>query len=171
MTNALASECRYGVFKRFRYRLLLWRVLKASDGIRGITGNGEDRLPSWSWMTHNQIEFFPEGQISVPKSGGIKFGSGHHLYSPVRRLQDCKIEQEGGRHMILDNERKDVGELWFDGITITQTDNCAIVGLQGDDVYFIALVVESSNNYYQRVGTGMIKARYISEHSSAGALV
>jgi len=139
--RVLPSNGRFGVFEVFLPRLLLWRVSDRGDGVGGGTSNREHRIPSWSWMMHDRIEFFPEEHIRVLKRGTITFGSltsdsAQELHAPVRRLLQCKIVQQSGCYGISDSNNNNLGELWFDGSICTQIDNRVVVALrQKDDIY------------------------------------
>jgi hypothetical protein len=176
MDHAFKSEHRYGIFECFISRLLLWRVSGNGNG-NGVNGGAVDRsLPSWSWMTHNRIEFFPEGKIKILR-GSIKFGSGAKLVAPIRRLQNCKIKQRGNSYVIQDRNSHDVGELWFDGQASTTVKDCVVVGMQDlsdlsqDPNGCFFLLLSTYDNHYQRIGAGHIEARCLSKDYWKGAIV
>lgn len=169
MDHAFESEHRYGIFACFISRLLLWRVSGSGNGNGANTGAVDRSLPSWSWMTHNRIEFFPDGWIKILERS-IKFGSGVELLAPIRRLQNCRIKQRGSRHIIQENSTHDVGELWFDGQASTALGECVVVGMQDPDNCFI-LLLSTYDHHYQRVGAGHIKARYLSKDYWKGTIV
>ncbi len=168
MGHAFQSEHRYGIFKCFLSRLLLWRVSGNMDGSTANTGTVDHPLPSWLWMRHKQIEFFPDREIKILE-GGIKFGSGLELLAPVRRLQNCEIKQKESQHVAQDSDNHDVGELWFDG-QATTVSGCVVVGMQDPDNCFI-LLLSTYKQHHQRVGTGQIKASYLSKDSWEGTIV
>jgi hypothetical protein len=61
MQDVFKSEGRYGIFKCFLHRLLLWQ---RSDEVMPETVHKDykdQELPSWSWMTFSGINF-----LSVP---------------------------------------------------------------------------------------------------------
>jgi hypothetical protein len=172
MDRSLISKHNYGIFECFMSRLLLWRV---SGNVAGSTentgteaantGTVKHRLPSWSWMTHNQIEFFPAEKIKIlPKS--IKFGSGSELLVPIWHLRDHKVMQRGRQHFLQDNDNHDVGELWFDGQSSATVEDCVVIGLQQgkqgrlqtDDMCFLLLVSKEYDGHYRRTGAGKVKA-------------
>jgi hypothetical protein len=169
MDHAFISEHRYGIFKCFLSRLLLWRVSDNMDGSTANTGTVDHPLPSWSWMTHNRIEFLPDGEIKILERG-IKFGSGPELLARVRRLQNCKIKQRGSHHIIQDYDAHDVGQLWFDGQASLAAKDCIIVGMRDPDNCFILLLL-TYKQQHQRVGSGQIKARCLSKDSWEGVIV
>jgi hypothetical protein len=179
MKHAWNTTCSYGVFDCFLSRLLLWRVLDKVDNNTASSGNAEHQLPSWSWMTHNQIEFFPDtkDQIDISGEDAIGFSSGQ-LYVQIRALQNCKIEQQGTRFILLDLDTNNVGELWFDVQANTQVQHCVVIGKRSYDngtgaaaTYFILLVSETQDSQYQRAGVGMIKAYHVSSRYQKGTLV
>jgi hypothetical protein len=172
MQHALESDkCRYGIFECLISRLLLWRVLGNVDGGTVNAGTIDHHLPSWSWMTHNRIEFFLDGKIKILEGGNIKFGSSSpELLTQIRRLQNYKIKQRGSQHVVQDNDNHDVGELWFDGQATTAED-CVIVGMQNPDNCLILLVSKKNDHHYQRVGAGQIKACCLSKDFWEGTIV
>jgi hypothetical protein len=172
MDGALKSKHRYGVFMCFLSRFLLWRV-----DLAGSTENAsmEDHgLPSWSWMTHNQIEFFPAKDIKI-RPRYISFGSGLELLVEIRHLQGCKIKQQQGQQerqrVIQDNDNHDVGELWFDGQPSTTVEDCVVVGIQEVNKCLVLFVSKTYQNHYRRIAAGEIKARYLTEDCSKGTIV
>jgi len=101
IASTLASRCRYGIFECLISRLLLWRVSGNVDDGTANAGTLDHHLPSWSWMTHNRIEFFPDGMIKILREGNFKFGSsGPELLTQIRRLQNCQIKQQGSQHLV-----------------------------------------------------------------------
>jgi hypothetical protein len=171
MDFAFGSNHRYGIFECFFSRLLLWRVSGNGDGSTANAGAGDHLLPSWSWMTHSRIDFFPGGEIKIMKRG-IKFGSSSdlELIAPIRRLQNCKIKQQESHHTFRNNNSLDVGELWFDGEANTAAEECLIVGKHRYNNCFI-LLLSGDGHHYQRVGAGHIHGRYLSKDSWEGTIV
>jgi hypothetical protein len=170
---ALASEeCRYGIFECLISRLLLWRVSGNIDGGTANTGTIDHHMPSWSWMTQNGFEFFPDGEIKILEGGSIRFSSSSNLKlrTQIRRLQNCKIKQRGSQHVVQDNDNHDVGELWFDRQATTAED-CVVVGMQDPDNCLILLVSKTNDRYYQRIGAGQIKAYCLSKDAWEGTIV
>jgi hypothetical protein len=165
MDRAFSSEHRYGIFKCFISRLLLWRVLGTADGIK--VDNGQ--LPSWSWMKYNQIEFFPAGEIKILKRS-IKFDSGAELLAPIRRLQNCEIKPRGSDHVIQGGDSYDVGELWFDGQASMTAKDCIVIGMQDSDECFILLVLKDGHHHYRRIGAGHVKAYCLSKTWNQGTI-
>jgi len=171
MQHALKSECRYGIFECLLSRLLLWRVSGNVDGRTVYAGTVDHQLPSWSWMTRNRIEFFPDEKIRILERGGIRFGSGRELFAQIRRLQNCKIKQRGSQHVIKDNDNHDVGELWFDRPASTAAGDCVVVGMQDPDNCLILLVSKAYDYHHRRVGAGQIKACCLSKDPWEGTIV
>jgi len=118
---------------------------------------------------HNRIEFFANHWIKILECN-IKFGSGAELLAPIRRLQNCKIEQRGDRHAIQNNDSHEVGELWFDSQASTESRDCVVVGMYDPDNCLI-LLLSIYDHCYLRVGAGYIKAGYISKDSWDGIIV
>jgi hypothetical protein len=171
MDHAFSCEHRYGIFECFLSRLLLWHLLNNVAGSRANTTIEDQRFPSWSWMAHNGIKFFPaEGKIEIrPRS--IKFGSGSELLVPIRHLRDWKIEQRRSQHIIQDNDNNDVGELWFDGQASTTAEDCVIIGTQGRDKCFILILSKINDNHHRRIGAGEIRAHCLSNDHRKGMVV
>jgi len=127
-------------------------------------------------MTHNQIEFFPAEEINL-QSGSIRFDKSDpalalELRVPIRRLRNCRTEQQGHQFIVRDNSNHNVGELWFDRQVSTSAQDCVVVGTEEDgNMCFILLVSKIRDNHYQRIGAGKISAHYLSEDDCEGRLL
>ena len=161
MQDSLRSKCVYGTFCCFLSRLLLWRVSNATDS---YTGDNEHQLPSWSWMSHNHIEFFPEEPIQTP-IGINRLGSDGQLHVHIFKLrrEQCEL------HVVSSD---DEGEFWFDSQEECQVHYCVVVGkLLKNDMYFVLLVMEIDDRRYKRLGVGKTRPCYISDASFQGVLI
>jgi len=125
MQNTIDSKCVYGTFRCFLSRLLLWRVSNRMENEIACTGDNENQLPSWSWMSHDHIEFFPEEEdIQVPIDIS-SFDCDNQLHVQIFELRNDHVKEQGEYHMVL---RDDAGEFWFDSHQKTQIHNCVVVG-------------------------------------------
>ena len=173
MKDAIRSECVHGTFRCFLSRLLLWRVSDTiTDNEEAYSGDTEHQLPSWSWMSHDHIEFFSqEKMIDVPEEANYfdsKFKN--QLHVRIFELRDCYMEEQGERHVLVRDDAQFIGEYWLDTHKKTQIQGCVVVG-KTEDHWFVLLVTEVSRTQYRRFGVGRIKPYYISETSSIGVLV
>ncbi|KAF2401674.1 HET-domain-containing protein [Trichodelitschia bisporula] len=176
MGSIFSTEHRYGIFKSFRFRLLLWRPGPGNDDGRHVVDNQE--LPSWSWMRYSRIRFSDTTSpvLHVPTDAAFAFSYKNPcvLFIRVRRLKDCTTEHEGRECSILDAKEEPVGFVWFDTMTRSNISlqECVVAGRAANDseMIYILLVEVFSKNSYKRVGVGKIKARCISERYWNGEL-
>jgi hypothetical protein len=169
--RVLRSKHVHGIFRCFLSKLLLWRVSDTTKNRAACSGDTEHGLPSWSWMSHDHIEFFPKEDIHVPANAN-EFGSNGQLHVQIFRLHDWVTEQEQGeRHVILRDDAQEIGEFWFDMQTKPQSDHCVVVGKSEENTWFVVLVTEIGEKRYKRFGIGRIEPQYISETASDGVLV
>jgi hypothetical protein len=176
MEKAIDSKCSYGILHCFLPRLLLWRVIEKFDNNTSSL-NKNNQLPSWSWLTQNQIKFLPKESIEVPRDV-IRFGTERQLHVQIRSLQDCNTEQPKSQNILSGSKTNGWGELWFDSQSNTQVQDCVVIGMRRNDnsndadkTFYVLLVSKIHGNQYQRVGVGMIKARHISNRYENGAIV
>lgn len=178
--RSIGSKYVYGTFSCFLCRLLLWRVLDAADeGVAG-PGNVKSTIPLWSWMSHDSIKFIQAGNIEVSRTA-VSFGSDQKLQGWVFKLQDCKTQEDGERHMRLHDNGQEVGEVWFDA-HVREVQDCVVLGREQippwDDEeaaknkhWYILLVSAKSGNQYSRLGVGMIQQQYVLNTFTKGILV
>ena len=179
------SECVYGTFSCFLTRLLLWRVLALNDGIpfgqaeeASHGGDPKYELPSWSWLSHDHIEFLPEGKIEVPKDA-IGFGLEQQLNARIFSLKKFSTREKGERHMLLYDKDQEIGEIWFDGDAEVPIGACVVLGRDAKPWYvqdfhqhwYVLLVSAEHGNRYHRDGVARIKPQYISTTYVEGVLV
>jgi hypothetical protein len=180
LANALRTEVRYGIFKCFLHRSLLWQP--AQDTLTQIDYKTPPSKspPSWSWMAyHGHIQYLPivfgdvewDNRVRLVEvkasDSAILEDDGYVLEARVRRLRDCKVGPEGAKRVILDEEDNEVGQLDFD----TQPDVwCAIMGRErtgagGQRRHFVLFVIacatQPGDRKFRRVGMGSIQKRFI----------
>jgi hypothetical protein len=120
-------------------------------------------------MSHDHIEFFPKDEtIDVPINAN-NFDS-RQLHVRIFELQDCYVEEQGERHVLVRDDSQFIGEFWLDTHEKTQIQDCIVVG-KSEDNWFVLLVTEIGRERYKRFGVGRIKPYYISKTSSNGVLV
>ncbi|OAL27937.1 hypothetical protein AYO22_03282 [Fonsecaea multimorphosa] len=156
--KVLSSDYEYGTFTIFLARLLLWRVTEKHDATT-------DQFPSWSWLTHNHIKFFPDGSIEVPTTDILRFGVERQLHAHIRELD---LAEDGG------SDGREHGELWLDSWTDTPPQYCAVVGRLRDEPWkycCILLSYDASNDRYRRVGACLVQSRYLSRVYQEGIIV
>ena len=175
--SALKTEGRYGVFRCFFSRLLLW---KRSDEEKTGPIDYEGRMvPSWSWMAYNGgIDFMSNSRLMVPGSKDLRFDTDREaLVVKIRQFENCQMEQEEKEHAIVANLGR-VGSLWFDVATKVEFRHCVVVGMRGGQekdpqkTYYILVVREKPlEKKYERLGVGEVKACYVSKESDTRKLV
>jgi hypothetical protein len=177
MHRVLCSEYVYGTFRCFLSRLLLWRVLDITEDGIACSGEAGHRLPSWSWMSHDHIEFpqfFPGGEIGIPLNtiGFDSEGQLRKLHVRLFVLRDWgkEKEEQGERHLLLRDNAQEIGQFWFDTHEKPQIKHCVVVGKFKENIWFVLLVVDRGEKRYKRFGIRRIQPRYISETSFAGIL-
>ncbi|KAF7510193.1 hypothetical protein GJ744_007092 [Endocarpon pusillum] len=168
--HILDSEYVYGTFSCFLSRLLLWRV---SSITRNAADDSEDvNLPSWSWMSHDHIDFFPEESILVPV--GINKFHLKQLQVEVFELLGPLVEVEHNEgHLAWHEDGEEAGTFWFDTHEKTPIRNCVVVGRSKSEhnmVFFVLLVTGTDENRYKRFGVGQVKPKIISKLSIEGIL-
>jgi len=170
--SAIDTRCRYGIFELFLPRLLLWRLSDETTDNTTNTVDKKQQWPSWSWMSRSQIQFLPAAiYLQVPNTSALRFDSEQQaLFVQMRAFRNFTIEERGSELVILDENTKDVGVLWFDTTANTQFQHCIVVAMEEIDssedaerTYYILLVAERPDNRCERVGLGKVKARCVSK--------
>ena len=181
LAKAFNTNVKYGIFKRYLHRSLLWQ--RSQDiPMRRIFYAAGKTPPSWSWMTyHGQIEYSKIQGVEWDK--GVRFvkainaasnpeNDGYVLEARVRRFQDCEIKPEGTKHVIRDQNDNNVGYLCFD-IQLEKASievQCAImgrgiIGEEGKRRYYVLFVTECVTQpecgKFERLGMGWIQQRFI----------
>jgi hypothetical protein len=175
MQDVIGSKCVHGTFHCFLSRLLLWQVSDTiTNNEAACSGDTKHPLPSWSWMSHDHIQFFTEERLKVPVDAN-RFDTDGQLHVQIFQLHDSGIEEEeqGERHVLLRHDTQEVGQFWFDTHEKTQIRDCVVVGKSPRDMWFILLVMDIGEKRYKRFGVGNIKPRdfYISKTHFSGVLV
>lgn len=174
--SALDTEGRYGVFRCFFSRLLLWKR-PDEEKTDPIVYKGR-KVPSWSWMAYNGgIDFVSDAPLMVPDSNDLQFDTDQEaLIVKIRHFKHCRLEQKEKEHAIF-AEAGRVGSLWFDMEANNQFKYCVVIGMRKDKeedpqktYYILAVLKESQDKLYTRLGVGEVKARYISQESDTGKL-
>jgi hypothetical protein len=178
MQDIMDPKGVHGIFHCFLSRLLLWRVSDTTDNPIACSGDTEHQLPSWSWMSLDHIQFFPEEDIQVPV-GINKINSEGELHVRIFELRDYNLDEQGEQSVLSRDNAKKIGKFWFDTHDQTQIQNCVVVGKcterrsfwKSDEVmWYILLVTEEREKRYKRVGVRKIRPDYISD-AAFGVLV
>ncbi|KAB8261543.1 heterokaryon incompatibility protein-domain-containing protein [Aspergillus pseudonomiae] len=185
--EALATEVRYGVFRCFLPRLLLWkRAGMENDRIF----YDDDRVPSWSWMLyHGKIDFLTESDLKVPRNQSLSFDNSERgINIEVRQLENCYTRERDGEHIIFTKTKRvevtkevEVGILHFDMGSAAEVEsrNCVVIAMSQDDdkddpnkeYYILAVQRTSGEEEYERLGVGRVRAYYVSKGSTSGKLL
>ena len=173
MQTVLRSEYFYGVFDCFASRLLLWRIEGTTEYETASALKSVQQLPSWSWMSHDHIKFFPEEDIDVLVRRG-SIDSNRRLQIGIFDLFNSQEKQEDDQHIYLQNDNvQTIGELWFDRPGETYFKSCAVIGrsIQQNELLFVLVVMEIDTKRYRRLGAGWIKSRFVSNVYIDGIVV
>ncbi|KAF2174589.1 hypothetical protein K469DRAFT_743604 [Zopfia rhizophila CBS 207.26] len=161
--GALKTEGRYGVFRCFFYRLLLW---KRSDEEKTdpIVYEGR-KVPPRPRMAYNGgIDFMSNSRLMVPDSEDLQFDTDREaLVVKVRQFKNYRLESEGeegkegegeeegggeggeeGEEEKKKKKKKEkgyaisadpgrVGSVWFDMRANDQFKHCVVVGMRQDE--------------------------------------
>ncbi|KAI2883409.1 hypothetical protein CBS76997_11404 [Aspergillus niger] len=185
--EALETEVRYGVFRCFLPRLLLWK--RAGMGSDQIIYD-DDRVPSWSWMLYNgKIDFLTKSNLMVPSEQSLSFdSSGRGINIEVRQLEDCYTRERDGEHIIFTKTKRvevmkevEVGILHLDKGSAAEVEsrNYVVIAVSQDDneddpnkeYYVLAVQKSSKEEEYERLGVGRVRACYVSKGSISGKLL
>lgn len=182
--TTIRFPCVYGTFSCFLSRLLLWRVLALNNDIpfgqieeTSDSQGSKYELPSWSWLSHDHIQFLPEGDIEVSKDA-ISFGSEQQLNARIFSLED-RVKEVEERHILLGDDDQEIGEIWFDrhaqvpirDYVVLGRDKKAWIQQDYEEYWYVLLVSGTHGNKYHRCGVGRIKPRHVSTTSIHGVLV
>ncbi|RDL32976.1 uncharacterized protein BP5553_08415 [Venustampulla echinocandica] len=178
METAFRTTYRYGTFRIFLHRLLLWH--RSDEEIPGnVHKHYEDQLPSWTWMTYAGIAF---PQIVHLKLADIQYDGKDALRVRVRSFRNCKVKKEERQYRILNDVSEKIGEVWFDE-TDSNFGHCVVVGMEddaeadADKTYWILIIKRGkgfkggSKSWFKRVGIGKVKALYVSKGGDDGRLM
>ncbi|KAE8372199.1 HET-domain-containing protein [Aspergillus bertholletiae] len=187
MENALQTKATYGVFHCFLPRLLLWkRPDTKTPPIRyqGLT------VPSWSWMVYDgKIEFLTQSRLKVPPTEDLRIDSDLGIIMDVRQFESCYMSEGDGQEKEEDNEDGNriilaetgkVGFLCFDMNSASKIEfrYGVVIGFQEGDhsddpdkKYYVLAVRETGEGRYERLGAGLVQARYVSKEGATGKLL
>ncbi|RYC78669.1 hypothetical protein BFJ63_vAg18458 [Fusarium oxysporum f. sp. narcissi] len=184
MRRVLRTEVRYGIVGCFLVPLLLWK--RADEDQATLINYGDRTVPSWSWMAYpGGIDFISDvtQRLMVLRSADLEFtDNGDTLTVTVRRFKDCRIGQDGKQFAIFARSTfaspRKVGSLWFDVADRIEFKHCVIVGMDEDHqkedpwktYYFLLVREKQGGEGYERLGVGMVEARYVSKECDAGKL-
>ncbi|GKZ27648.1 hypothetical protein AbraCBS73388_005175, partial [Aspergillus brasiliensis] len=185
--KALFTEVKYGVFRCFLPRLLLWkRAGMENDRI----SYDDDHVPSWSWMLYNgKIDFLTKRDLKVPGGQSLGFDDSESgINIEVRQFEGCYTGERDGEHIIFTCTKKvevtkevEVGILHFDtnSAAKVKSRDCVVIGVSQDDdkddpnkeYYILAVQKTSGEEEYERLGVGRVRACYVSKGSTSGKLL
>ena len=176
IARALRCQSRYGIFKRYLHRNLLWQ---ASDNKMEQIKCPTRNVPSWSWMAYNGgIQFIDIPFGTVDWIDNLRFDKWRKLVliTNIGKFRDCTMEPDGKYYAILDFGRTKRGWIQYDveeGEDLFK-ERCVVAGKKsskdkiedGDrlDVkeYYILVVRPTSvDGEYKRVGVGLIQSYYV----------
>ncbi|KAK3380806.1 heterokaryon incompatibility protein-domain-containing protein [Podospora didyma] len=181
MGDVLATEVRYGIFRCFLGSLLLWRQTHENE-TQPISYQGRT-VPSWSWMAYSGgIDFLSDAKedLTIPPRADLDFTEGGKaLKVKVRRFgENCRMEQKGKEHAIIDGVEKRVGSVWFNVADRFEFEYCVVVGMREDDkredpektYYVLVIGKKDGDGGYKRLGVGMVEVQYVSSDCNDGTL-
>ena len=172
IARALRCQSRYGIFKRYLHRNLLWQ---ASENKMGRIEYPTQNVPSWSWMAYDGgIQFIDIPFGTVDWINNLRFDEGRELVliTDIGEFRDCTIKPDGKHYAVLGFDGMKRGWIQYDvegGEGLFQ-ERCVVAGKKsnkyGDrlDVkeYYILVVRPTSvGGEYKRVGVGLIQSDYV----------
>lgn len=138
-------------------------------------------------MVCSQIEFFSVDTLRVPPPEELYFDpeskQRHSLRVQVREIDDkCTTRRDGNQLGILDARDRAVGHCWLDMSLDVDLRHCVVAAMDssyGEDdladeerTYCVIFVKhQSSENSFERIGAGRIRARSVSLYAFEGRLV
>jgi hypothetical protein len=181
--TALNSQFVYGVFECIRWPLILWRALDSMNNEAVSASMAAVKLPSWSWMSYDHIEFLDTGEMDIAQDT-IRFGiEKQQLDVYIFDVQDCSMAPRSDLQILVNSSDEEIQKVWFDSNERIETPGCVIVARRrrkNDFLYdlvrdkkevFVLFVVAEGQGQYRRVGVGEISLQYISQSSVRGVLV
>jgi hypothetical protein len=180
--TALNSRFVYGVFECIRWPLILWRALDSTNNEAVSASMAAVKLPSWSWMSYDHIEFLDAGVMQIAENS-IQFRvEKQQLDVYIFDLQDCSMAPKSDLQILVNSSDEEIQKVWFDSNERIETLGCVIVArrIKNDFFYdlvrdkeevFVLFVVAKGQGQYRRVGVGEISLQYISQSSVRGVLV
>src|SRR5579859_5634328 len=133
-------------------------------------------------MIYSRILFLSiNHELEIPAKKDLRFDTKQKgvLLVQVRAFQNCTTIQKESGYTILDEDSVNVGLLSFDMTTQVHFQHCVVIGMEwtrthvedAEKAYHILLVRKiRSENQFERVGLGEIKARCVSEECCEGEL-
>lgn len=175
VAKALRTEKRYGIFRNYLHRNLLWQrsVDQQTERINYKTQN----MPSWSWMAYDGVVQF----MDIPFGGvdwinNLRFDKKHKhaLIIDIGAFRNCSLQKKERCHAILDSSKTERGWIQYDitGTEDLQAERCVVVGrklhedqLKKTKYYILVVRPTSTNGEYERVGVGLVQSDYVVRQS------
>ncbi|KAF2003865.1 hypothetical protein P154DRAFT_428023, partial [Amniculicola lignicola CBS 123094] len=105
IAHALKCYSRYGIFKKYRYRNLLWHAL--NDKVDEILYPDDSPVPSWSWMAYSggiELLDVPLGQVDWVDYLIFDDECDYALITNALRFKNLAAEADGKRYAVLDSD-------------------------------------------------------------------
>ncbi|EXA30568.1 hypothetical protein FOVG_18055 [Fusarium oxysporum f. sp. pisi HDV247] len=185
--RVLSCQARYGVFKYFLHRNLLWQRSDLEKTER-IEYKESDKVPSWSWMAYpggiKFIEFDEVDYSRLDLFNKLKFDQEDEraLITDIWTFRDCHLNREEradtGPYEVLDSGETVRGWAMYDVKHGEGFDNerAVVIGRTGYETsperqeYHILVVRlkagSKAENEYERVGIGRVQMGYLSWRQS-----
>jgi hypothetical protein len=186
VAKALRSEKRYGIFRNYLHRNLLWQrsVDQQTERINYKTQN----MPSWSWMAYDGgVQFMDIPFGGVDWVNNLRFDKKHNfmlfkkkgkhaLITEIGGFRNCSLQKKERCHAILDLSKTERGWIQYDitGTKDLQAERCVVVGrkLYKDQhglikrkYYMLVVRPTSTDGEYERVGVGLVQSDYVVRQS------
>ena len=181
IANVLRSENRYGIFKDYLHRNLLWQ--RSDDQKTKRIEYQTQTVPSWSWMAYDgSIQFMDIPFGEADWNDNLRFDKKHKyalfnkkgkhaLITDIGGFRNCSLEQKA----ILDSSKTKRGWIQYDidGGEDLHSERCVVVGRKSDEddedehglknkEYYILVVRPTSRDgEYERAGVGLIQSDYV----------
>jgi len=172
IARARRYQSRYGIFKEYLYRNLLW--LRSNGKVKRIRYTTQI-MPSWSWMAYNgSIKFIKIPFNCVDWNIELQFNKKHKhvffnkkgkdaLVTNIGVFQNYSLEQRNTSYAILDSSKAERGWIQYNikASKDLQAKRYVVVGresqgLRNKKYYILVIRPTSVDGEYTRVRVGRI---------------
>ncbi|KAF2178434.1 HET-domain-containing protein [Zopfia rhizophila CBS 207.26] len=179
IARARGCRSRYGIFREYLHRNLLWQRPDGKKTQR--IGYEPGSVPSWSWMAYGGgIQFMDILFGDVDWNNELRFNKKpkmegrHALVTDIGAFRNCSLEQRDTSYAILDLDSNKAERGWIQYDIETSEDlhaeRCVVVGrkyhwvergLSNTKYYILVVRPTSVDAEYRRVGVGWIQSDYV----------
>ncbi|KAF1830975.1 hypothetical protein BDW02DRAFT_582475 [Decorospora gaudefroyi] len=164
------TNSRYGIFQEHLHRNLLWQA--SDSNAKRIVYDGDQQVPSWSWMAcGGGIKFMEVAIGSVSWVRALAFDAERDsaaLIADVGKFRYVTLKPDGDRYTVSNFFGRAKGWIQYDveGGESGHGDHCVVIGRTEEGIrkkhYYILVVVPTKEDgEYTRVGVGMVRTGYV----------